>query len=492
MYSRWNVALITVAFLALTNSPNAQAIETDRAFNGQTCTIIGTSKSEKLTGTSKTDVICGLGGNDTVSGLGGNDTIDGGEGNDLLTGGDGNDTIYGAAGNDAINGQSGNDVLFGQSGNDSINGDSGNDNLQGQTGSDVFTGGTGIDSVTYAEVLDNLTLDIDNKADDGVTGENDNIKTDVENITGGQGNDKITGGSAANVIYGGDGNDMIYGGSGNDMIYGDSGNDGLIGNSGVDNLNGGSGRNFCKIDGSDPKYLTCAGNYLELAEKKIEGRITFDSSTAMFKAVVKNNSTYWQNLSYLEMHYTIDGEAKWGMGQTIGWVGPGQTAVAVGGWDPNGDLIPAQPEYGIDAYETFGVFEILSTSKQWLRWDTYEENVEANDIEAPHEINPGVSIKLGKVTLVKNYQDEVHSAEVTFAATNTTNVSGPLTFVVQFLNLKGEVVCQGVTYGRSSIDHYYLQAKSQLNGAISVPYEKTCYDQSLKFKRFKVAFISLK
>jgi hypothetical protein len=484
-------ALLVAQCLAFVILPTTNAVEIPKAFNGENCTIIGTGTSERLMGTSRADVICGLGGNDTISGLGGNDTIDGGEGNDILAGGDANDTIYGGGGNDAISGQNGNDILVGQNGNDSINGDSGNDILQGQSGSDVFTGGTGIDTVTYSEVSDNLTLDIDSKADDGVTGENDNIKTDVENITGGQGNDKITGSSSANFIYGGSGNDMIYGGSGNDMIYGESGNDGLIGNAGVDNLNGGAGRNFCKIDGSDPKYLTCAGNYLELAEKKIEGRITFDSSTAMFKAVVKNNSTYWQNLSYLEMHYTIDGEAKWGMGQEIGWVGPGQTAVAVGGWDPNGDLIPAQPEYGIEAYETFGVFEILSSTKQWLRWDSYEENVEPNDIETPHEINPGVSVKLGNVTLVKNYQDKVHSADVSFTATNTTNVSGPLTFVAQFLNLKGEVVCQGRAIS-SPIDQYYLQANSMLSGAFRVEYNKTCYDQSLKYKRFKVAFVSLK
>jgi hypothetical protein len=485
-------SLFIVIFLALSISSSAQAKAKPKAFNGKTCTVIGTNKSEKLKGTSKADVVCGLGGNDTIDGSGGNDTIDGGVGNDILSGGEGNDAIDGGSGNDSVNGQNGNDVLTGDTGNDSLNGGSGNDSLQGETGADVFIGAAGTDTAKYSEKTKGLTLDIDNSADDGIAGEKDNIKSDVENITGGSGNDTITGSSAANNISGGSGNDMMYGGSGNDMMYGGSGNDGIIGNAGIDVLNGGSGRNYCKIDDSDPKYLTCAGNYLELAQKKIEGRVTFNSSTAMFKAVVQNKSTYWQNLRYLETHYSLDGEARWGMGQGIGWVGPGQTAVVVGGWDPNGDIIPAQPELGIAASETFGVFEMISSNVQWLRWDSHDDN--ALDVEIPHEIDSGVSIALGSGAVVDLGPDFGNATvgQVNFTATSTTATSGPLTLILQVLNSKGEVICQGDTsYGRNFYeDQYFLQANSQITGVVT--FQSYCFDQSVNLESYRVAFVSLK
>jgi hypothetical protein len=251
-------ALITASCLVLAVAPSAQAKAKPKAFNGKTCTIVGTSKSEKLTGTPKADVICGLGGNDTISGLGGNDTIDGGAGNDILSGGVGNDAIDGGAGNDTAKGENGNDVITGDAGNDSLNGGAGNDTLQGETGADVFIGGAGTDNVKYAEKTKNLTLDIDNKADDGVSNEKDNIKSDVENIIGGAGNDTITGGSAANTINGGAGNDTINGGGGNDALLGANGDDSLNGQGGTDTYDGGNGLNSCYVDEEEQRDFTCS------------------------------------------------------------------------------------------------------------------------------------------------------------------------------------------------------------------------------------------
>ena len=251
------IALAGSLVLSLAVAPSAQAKANPKAFNGKTCTIVGTSKSEKLTGTPKADVICGLGGNDTISGAGGNDTIDGGAGNDKLSGGDGNDAIDGGAGNDVISGQKGNDALTGDNGNDSLNGGDGNDTLQGETGADLFIGGAGADTATYSDKTKNLTLDIDNKADDGIAGEKDNIKSDVENITGGKGNDAITGSSGVNVISGGTGTDTINGGAGNDSLNGNSGNDVLTGDAGDDTMDGGPGADtFFGGTGVNP----CKGN----------------------------------------------------------------------------------------------------------------------------------------------------------------------------------------------------------------------------------------
>ena len=460
--------------LVLSVSPSAQAKAKPKAFNGKTCTIVGTSKSEKLTGTPKADVICGLGGNDTINGLGGNDTIDGGVGNDAIDGG---------AGNDSVNGQNGNDALTGDSGNDSLNGGAGNDRLQGETGADVFIGGSGTDTAKYSEKTKGLTLDIDNRADDGIAGEKDNIKTDVENITAGSGNDTITGSSAANTISGGSGNDNIYGGSGNDNIYGGSGNDALVGNRGTDRLEGGPCRNYCKIDEDDPKYLTCAGNYLELAAKKIEGRITFDASTALFKLVVQNKSSSWQNLSYQEDHYTLEGEGKWGGGAGIGWVGPGQTYVGIGDWDPNGDLIAADPETGQEAYETFGVFTINASGTQYVREDPVDPQNNPQ-IEIQHEINSGVAITLGEGEYLDN------GWIVNYTAVNNTNVTGPLTLFVQSFNQKGEMICQGSNTSVSENDRT-LQANSQLSGVVSFDW-MGCTSSLMNLRRFQISFVSLK
>ena len=269
------IALFLIACLTITIAPSAQAKAKPKAFNGKTCTIVGTSKSEKLTGTSKADVICGLGGNDTISGSGGNDTIDGGVGNDILSGGVGNDLIDGGAGKDIINGEIGNDILTGDSGNDTLNGGPGNDTLQGETGADVFAGGAGSDTATYAEKLGDSNLDTDNKPDDGVVGEKDNIKSDIENIIGGSGNDTITGGSGANTIAGGLGNDTIDGGAGADTIEGEAGDDTLNGGTGVDVSIGGAGQNTCAVEANESRDFTCQLlSNLRYLFKRISGSVT--------------------------------------------------------------------------------------------------------------------------------------------------------------------------------------------------------------------------
>ena len=72
-------------------------------------------------------------------------------------------------------------------------------------------------------------------------GERDNVRGDVERVTGGRGNDSITGNDAANTFSGGDGDDTINGGGGADVIEGGRGNDTLHGNAGNDNIFGGIG-----------------------------------------------------------------------------------------------------------------------------------------------------------------------------------------------------------------------------------------------------------
>ena len=147
-----------------------------------------------------------------------------------------------------LNGGDGNDELLGGDGNDVLNGGNGNDNMNGgPKGKDVFNGGTGRDRVSYGGRTQALTLTIDNIANDGAPavgstpGEGDNIAGDVEDISGGSGNDNITGSPGNNAINGGPGNDIINGVGGNDQLRGDAGNDVLNGGDGNDVLFGGPG-----------------------------------------------------------------------------------------------------------------------------------------------------------------------------------------------------------------------------------------------------------
>jgi hypothetical protein len=195
---------VTVMFVSSLFVGTSQAYA-DTTSTGLTCTKVGTEGDDVLLGTSRADVICGLGGNDTISGVGGNDVIDGGSGNDTISGGVGNDTMLGG------------------------------------TGADTFAGGAGTDTTSYADHTESVVVDINGTANDGATSENDTVQTDVENLTGGSGDDSLTGSSVINVLSGGDGSDTIDGGAGNDTVTGGTGDDTIAGGLGNDTVTGGTG-----------------------------------------------------------------------------------------------------------------------------------------------------------------------------------------------------------------------------------------------------------
>jgi Ca2+-binding RTX toxin-like protein len=226
---------------------------------GKLATIVGTSASDTLVGTAGDDVIMGLEGNDTISGLGGNDRICAGAGNDAINGGNGADVLSGEAGIDmagyatrsvgvsvdidnvADDGNSADgpagardnvktDVenLIGGSGADMLTGSAGNNSLNGGSGADVLNGLGGSDSVTYATRATGVTVDIDGVADDGnaadgPAGARDNVKTDIENLVGGNGADTLTGNEQVNNLTGGLGADILRGLGGNDRLFANDG-----------------------------------------------------------------------------------------------------------------------------------------------------------------------------------------------------------------------------------------------------------------------------
>jgi Ca2+-binding RTX toxin-like protein len=145
-----------------------------------------------------------------------------------------------------LKGNDGDDTLVGSSHNDAIDGGAGNDSLMGGLGDDALVGGAGVDTVSYADRATLVRVSLNAASlwavgQNGASSELDTIAADIENLTGGAGNDSLRGSLIANIIHGGAGNDTIEGGLGNDALYGDAGNDLLYGGAGNDMLVGGAG-----------------------------------------------------------------------------------------------------------------------------------------------------------------------------------------------------------------------------------------------------------
>ena len=241
--------------------------------------LTGGSGIDILNGGADADRLDGGGGNDTVNGDSGDDTFlagSGATGNDIFNGGTGIDladyssrsaslllsvdgvandgappeadnikvdveNVTGGSGNDALLGGAPANVLTGGGGEDSLDGEAANDVLDGGLGNDVLTGGAGTDTVTYAGRSTSVTVVLDGLAGDGEAGEDDDIHTDVEAVTGGAGDDVLTGSSAVDTLSGGPGADTLHGEAGADILNGEDGADVLEGGAGGDTHNGGTG-----------------------------------------------------------------------------------------------------------------------------------------------------------------------------------------------------------------------------------------------------------
>ncbi len=138
-----------------------------------------------------------------------------------------------AAGNDTLNttglgepltvsGGADNDILEGGSQADTLNGDAGDDTLDGGGLNDLLVGGSEIDTADYDGTPDR-TVTLDMTANDGATGEGDNVQT--ENVTTALGNDTLTGDAGPNRLSGDQGNDTLKGLGGDDLFQGGLGID---------------------------------------------------------------------------------------------------------------------------------------------------------------------------------------------------------------------------------------------------------------------------
>jgi hypothetical protein len=127
---------------------------------------------------------------------------------DTLNGLGGNDLMLAHGGGDTLNGDGGFDTLMGGAGDDILNGGADNDLLQGQAGGDAYNGGDGTDTADFSD-RQSISVTYDGAANDGDSGDADNIGTDTENVTGSPYADVIEGSAAANSIVAGAGSDTV-------------------------------------------------------------------------------------------------------------------------------------------------------------------------------------------------------------------------------------------------------------------------------------------
>jgi Ca2+-binding RTX toxin-like protein len=238
--------------------------------------VRGASGNDTLGGGGGPDELDGGGGADTVSYAGRNDAVtvtlgggadDGAPGEadnlvsierlvgtasaDALTGGGAGERLDGFRGDDRVDGGGGNDTLIGGQGLDALSGADGNDvfaSLSAEDGRDVFQGGAGVDRVDYAARRrgNGVVAQPDGRPRSGerpggglaftdplpslvtlISGENDLIQTDVENLRGTSfadvlaaplGGGRLEGLAGTDVLAGGPGGDDLQGGAGFDRI----------------------------------------------------------------------------------------------------------------------------------------------------------------------------------------------------------------------------------------------------------------------------------
>ena len=194
----------------VTNNIAITALLNTGIINGDGSDVIDTATIEILRSGSGADVITGA---DT----GVLKTIYTGIGNDVINGGALDEVIYGEAGNDTIRGGVGIDTIYGGANNDLIYGGIDGDVVYGDNGVGNIAGTS--DTLDFSDLSSALVIDMVN----GTVNTTASTFSEIENITGGSGDDQITGDSNANTLKGSAGNDTIFTSDGIDFIDGGSG-----------------------------------------------------------------------------------------------------------------------------------------------------------------------------------------------------------------------------------------------------------------------------
>jgi Ca2+-binding RTX toxin-like protein len=152
--------------------------------------------------------------------------IEGSAAPDLLIGNDESNSLAGLGGNDSLVGRRGIDTFFGGTGNDVL--------FEGSEAADTdaldvdnFNGDDGVDTVSYLGATAGVAVSLDGVRNDGRPGEADDVRADVENVTGGGGGDTLLGSAGDNGLRGGGGDDSLTGNEGTDTLSGEGADDSL-------------------------------------------------------------------------------------------------------------------------------------------------------------------------------------------------------------------------------------------------------------------------
>ena len=165
-------------------------------------------------------------------------------------GGTGNDRVFTVSSRLIAHGEAGNDWLQGGPGLDELDGGAGDDLLDPSSFGDVVSGGPGFDTARTSSA--GVVVTLDDVANDGVPGDGQNIKSDVEKVAAGSGGDELEGNALTNTLSGGDGADTLTGNGGADVLLGDAGADTINARDGVaDDVNCGPGADTAVVDPTD-------------------------------------------------------------------------------------------------------------------------------------------------------------------------------------------------------------------------------------------------
>ena len=199
--------------------------------------VTGGAGADALTGDALANVLLGGGGNDTLRGGLGRDRLDGGAGIDRADYGDKTAsvsvTLNGATAVSVLVGGVAEDTLLnienvtGGAGADALTGDALANVFRGGLGRDRLDGGAGIDTADYGDktAAVSVTLNGSTAVSVRVGGVAEDTLLNVENVTGGAGNDGLRGDGLANILLGGGGADRLCGGLGRDRLDGGAGID---------------------------------------------------------------------------------------------------------------------------------------------------------------------------------------------------------------------------------------------------------------------------
>ncbi len=296
-------------------------------------TFHGSAGNDTATGGPGQDTFFTSAGDDTFDCDGEDDTVDysgapGAVVADLGAGtatGDGADTLVdcdslvGSPFGDTLAGSAGPNTIASGGGADSVDAGAGDDDVTGSPGDsavDTYAGGAGTDTIRLDPGAVAQSITLDDIANDGVSGEGDDVGSDFETVYGGTGDDSILGTDGPNVVHGGDGNDTIDGAGGDDFLDGEGGTNTLsfasspagitldldgatasgdggdivggfanvIGSSSGDDLTTGTGDNVVRPGGGNDDVVTGIGDDVLVAEPAPDGADTWvpgdDSDTA--------------------------------------------------------------------------------------------------------------------------------------------------------------------------------------------------------------------